>query len=204
TLAKSMDNASSLGAGGAVVAQNDNDLAAEYAPSNFDRRQQLSAIMYVDLPSACAPTPCALPQQLSAIMYVELPWGPNRRWLKDGGLLAGLFGEWSAQFNVTLQSGTPLTARVLAAPNDLLRGVNGSLRANYNGQPIQLSNPTVDEFFNVTAFSIPPASEFGDASRNTIIGPGTRQLNGLLQRDVRLGGNRSLTLQVNATNLLNA
>ena len=43
TLAKSMDNASSLGAGGAVVAQNDQDLAAEWAPSNFDRRQQLSA-----------------------------------------------------------------------------------------------------------------------------------------------------------------
>ena len=37
-----MDNASSLGAGGAVVAQNDQDLDAEWALSNFDRRHQFT------------------------------------------------------------------------------------------------------------------------------------------------------------------
>jgi hypothetical protein len=180
TIARAMDDASSLGAGGPVVAQNDQNLAAEWAPSNFDRRQQFSGNL-----------------------YVELPWGPNRRWLKDGGRLATLFGEWSAQLTLTVQTGTPLTARVLAAASDLLRGVNGSLRADYNGGPIQLTDPTVDEFFNVTAFSIPPPGEFGTSSRNMIYGPGTRQLNALFQRDLRLGGARALTLQVNALNLLN-
>ncbi len=110
TFAHAMDNASSLGAGGAVVAQNDKDLEAEYARSTFERRQQISGNL-----------------------YYELPWGPNRRWLKDGGHLATIFGEWSAQFTVTVQSGVPLTARVLGSASDLLRGVNGSLRANYNG-----------------------------------------------------------------------
>jgi hypothetical protein len=180
TLARAMDNASSLGAGGAVVAQNDKDLNAEYALSNFDRRHQLSGNL-----------------------YVELPWGPNRRWLKNGGVLAELVGEWAAQLTLTLQSGTPLTARVLGAASDLLRGVNGSLRADYNGAPIQLTDPTVDEFFNVHAFTIPPPGEYGDSSRNMIVGPGARQLNALFQRDLRLSPNRSLTLQVNALNLLN-
>jgi hypothetical protein len=175
-----MDNASSLGAGGPIVAQNDRDLDAEWARSTFDRRQQLSG----DL-------------------YVELPWGPNGRWLNNGGLLAGLFGEWSAQLTFTLQSGTPLTVRVLGAATDLLRGVNGSLRANYNGAPVALTNPTVDEFFDVTAFSIPPAGQFGDSARNMISGPGAHQLNAVFQRDVRLGGTRAVTLQVNALNLLN-
>ncbi len=50
TLAKAMDNASSLGAGAPLVAQNDQDLAAEWGPSNFDRRQQFSANGYVELP----------------------------------------------------------------------------------------------------------------------------------------------------------
>ena len=140
---------------------------------------------------------------MSGNLYIELPWGPNRHWLKNGGTLAALFGEWSAQFTLTLQSGTPLTARVLGAASDLLRGVNGSLRADYNGAPIQLSDPTVDEFFNVTAFTLPAPGQFGDSSRNMIVGPGARQLNALFQRDVRLGGKRSLTLQVNAMNLLN-
>jgi trimeric autotransporter adhesin len=44
---------------------------------------------------------------------------------------------------------------------------------------------------------------FGNASRNMIIGPGGRQLNGILVRDIRLNGNRAVTLQVNATNLFN-
>jgi len=117
--------------------------------------------------------------------------------------MAGLFGEWSAQLNLTMQSGTPLTARVLGAASDLLRGVNGSLRANYNGLPVQLTDPTVDEFFDVTAFTTPTPGTFGDSSRNAIVGPGGRQLNALFQRDIRLGGTKALTLQVNALNLLN-
>src|SRR4029077_2526231 len=168
TLAQAMDNASSLGAGGAVVAQNDKDLAAEWAPSTFDRRQQFSGNL-----------------------YYELPWGPNRRWLNNGGSLAGLFGEWSAQLTLTLQSGTPLTARLLGAASDLVRGVNGSRRANYDGGPVQLTDPTVDEFFNVAAFSTPAPGEFGTSARNMIVGPGARQLNALFQRDVRLGGTRA-------------
>src|SRR5688572_12087665 len=50
TLARSRDNASSLGAGGAVVAQNDQDLDAEYALSNFDQRHQFSANVLWELP----------------------------------------------------------------------------------------------------------------------------------------------------------
>ncbi len=164
----------------AIVAQNDKDVSAEYARSNFDRRHQLSGNL-----------------------YVELPWGPNRHWLKNGGGLAAVFGEWAVQLTLTLQSGTPLTARVLGAASDLLRGVNGSLRADYIGAPIQLTDPTVDEFFNINAFTIPPTGQYGDSSRNMIVGPGARQLNALVQRDVRLTPNRTLTLQVNALNLLN-
>ena len=40
--------------------------------------------------------------------------------------------------------------------------------------------------------------------RNVIVGPGGRQRSATFQRDVRLGGNRAMTLQVNAVNLLNA
>ncbi|MEO8259790.1 MAG: TonB-dependent receptor [Acidobacteriota bacterium] len=181
TVARSMDNASSLGAGGTVVAQNDRDLTAEWALSSFDRRQQVAGDF-----------------------SIELPFGANRHWLKNGGRLAAIVGDWTAAVNLTLQSGTPFTARVIGAASDVRRGTNGSLRADVTGAPIQLSNPTVDAFFNAAAFAIPAEGQFGDSARNTIVGPGARQLNGTLTRDVRLGGNRFVTLQVNATNLLNA
>jgi len=181
TIARSMDNASSLGAGSPVVAQDDKNLDSEWALSSFDRRHQFSA----DL-------------------SVELPFGPNRRWLKNGGRLAGIAGEWTAQLTFTAQSGTPLTARVIGAASDVSRGTNGSLRADFTGAPIQLSNPTVDEFFNAAAFTVPPPGVFGDSARNSIVGPGARQLNAALTRDIRIGGNRSVSLQINANNLLNA
>jgi hypothetical protein len=188
TIEKSMDDVSSLGAGGAVVAQNAQNLGAEWALSNFDRRNQLSA----DL-------------------GLELPFGPNRHWLKNGGMLADIVGEWTLTLTLTAQSGTPLTAHVIGAANDVAQGTNGALRANYTGAPIQVSNPLVDAFFNngtgayagSPAFTVPLAGEFGDSSRNMIIGPGVRQLNGALTRDVRIGGNRSVTLGINAVNLLN-
>ena len=104
---------------------------------------------------------------------------------------------------MTLQSGTPFTPRVLSAASDVARGTNGTLRADYNGQAIALSDPTIDRFFNTTAFSVPSPGTFGDASRNMIIGPGSKQLNAQLSRDITLHGSRTLSLQVNATNLLN-
>src|SRR4029077_12733701 len=130
---------------------------------------------------------------------LELPFGANRHWLKNGGLLAGVVGDWAGGGAPAVQSGTPFTARVIGAASDVLRGTNGSLRADYTGAPIQLSNPTVDEFFNASAFTVPGPGLFGDSSRNMIVGPGARQLNATLTRDVRLGGNRFVTLQVNAT-----
>ena len=116
-----------------------------------------------------------------AICTCELPFGPNRRWLKNGGLLAGVFGELvGARSTLTLQSGTPLTARVARRRERRARAAsNGSLRANYTGAPIQLSDPTVDEFFNTAAFTLPAPGQFGDSARNMIIGPGARQLNGV-------------------------
>lgn len=180
TLARSRDNASTLGGGGSVVAQDDQDLDAEWGLSSFDRRHQLS----VDA-------------------SVELPFGPDRRWLNGGGLWARLFENWRASTTFTWQSGTPYTPRVTGAAADVARGTNGTLRADYSGAPIQVANPTIDLFFNTAAFSLPEPGTFGDARRNLIIGPGSRQLNAQLARDVRFGGTRVATIQLNATNLLN-
>ena len=83
----------------------------------------------------------------------------------------------------TWQSGTPYTPRVTGAVSDVARGTNGTLRANYAGEPISLADPTIDRFFNTSAFTIPAAGTFGNASRNLIIGPGSRQLNAQLARE---------------------
>ena len=78
TIAKSRDNSPSIGGGGGGgggnVAQNDQDLEAEWAQSNFVQRHQLSL-------------------QLTA----ELPFGEGRRWLNNGGVGAALLDRWQFQ-----------------------------------------------------------------------------------------------------------
>jgi hypothetical protein len=180
TLAKSMDNASNIGGGATVVAQDDQNLDAEYGLSSFDRRHQLSA----DL-------------------SVELPWGPNRHWLHNGGRLAAVFGNWRGSTNFTWQAGTPFTPRVTAAAADVARGTNGTLRADYLGGPIRVSGPSIDHFFNTGAFAIPLPGTFGNAQRNMIIGPGSKLLNAQISRDITMKRNRAITIQATASNLLN-
>ena len=147
TYSKSMDNASTIGGGAVVVAQDDRNLDAEWGLSSFDQRHRFNADW-----------------------SYELPFGPNRRWMTSG-VPAAIAGGWMLSGTVQLASGTPFTARVLGDVTDVSRGSNGSLRADYTGAPVTLADPTVATFFNTAAFLVPPAGQFGDASR-TIPGPG--------------------------------
>ena len=71
TLARSRDDASTLGGGRTTVAQDDQHLDAEWGLSSFDRRHQVSANG-----------------------YLELPFGPNRPWLNGGGTWAAILENW--------------------------------------------------------------------------------------------------------------
>jgi trimeric autotransporter adhesin len=179
TLSKATDDASSIGGGAGTVAQNDLDLAAERGLSNFDQRHRVAGDF-----------------------TFELPFGANKPWLKDGAA-AELFGNWVLNGSVQAASGTPLTARVLGAASDVARGLNGTLRANYNGAPVAIADPTTTLFFNTSAFSVPPDGTFGTAGRNTIIGPGTSVVNLSLTRNVSVGATRGLSIQIQANNVFN-
>ena len=170
TLMQSMDNTPSLGGGGAIVAQN---------PTRPERR-----VGAVELRSA---------PPVHRQLFVELPFGPNRRWLDNGGAAGRRPRRLDrARCRSRLQSGTPFTVRVCGAASDVAQGTNCSLRADLHGRcRSQLSDPTVDEFFNTAAFATPPLGTFGNSPRNMIDRPRQHQLNGTLVRDIRLGGNRA-------------
>ena len=65
TLSRSIDDASSIGGAAAVVAQNDQDLAAERGLSSFDQRHRF----------------------VGDFTY-ELPFGANKRWFNSGAAAA--------------------------------------------------------------------------------------------------------------------
>ena len=83
-------------------------------------------------------------------------------------------------------------------------GTNGTLRANYSGAPIAIADPTVQEYFDAAAFSVPAPGTFGNAGRNTIRGPGTTDVDMSLGKDIVLDSSgRALSLRVEAANVFN-
>jgi hypothetical protein len=180
TFSKSIDNASTIGGGTVIVAQNAFDLAAERGLSSYDQRHRFTADY-----------------------LIELPFGHDRRWLNTPGVARAIFGDWQWSGDWTIASGMPFTARVIGNFADVNRGTNGTLRADYTGLPISLSDATVGEWFNTAAFVTPPAGQFGDAGRNTIIGPGSRLFDMAFTKMFPLGDVRMLEMRGQVSNIFN-
>jgi hypothetical protein len=194
TYSKSIDDASSIGGGGVVVAQNPFDIAADRGLSSFDQRHKFAGNWIYDL-----------------------PFGENRRFLQKGFVSRVLAGwQWSGDF--TVASGLPFTVRVLGGTLDIQRGVSGSLRANVvPGEPLFVANPTTKERFNTAAFCQPETTltnpsatcvnpsdtAFGDAGRNILEGPGQVTLNMSLNKTITIKEYRSLDLRITANNVFN-
>ncbi len=180
TYSKSIDDASSIGGGATVVAQDDLDIAAERSLSSFDQRHRFVA----------------------DYLY-ELPFGKDKKWLNTNGMAQDIFGGFLFSGNVTLASGTPFSPQFFGRSADLSRGVTGSARPNLApGQSIQLGNPTIGEWFNTAAFTA-PAGVFGTAGRNIIIGPGTVAVDMAVSKNIQIKEMQALEVRLSATNVFN-
>ena len=176
---KSIDNASSIGGGAVVVAQNDLDLAAERGLSSFDQRHRFTG----DL-------------------TYELPFGENKALFNGDSWYDHMFSNTALAGSWTIASGLPFTARVVGDVTDVSRGTDGTLRADYVGGPI-IGPQTIQEWFNTAAFVVPPPGTFGDAGRNTIEGPGTVLVNLSFSKRVQFEGMRAFEFRLTANNVLN-
>jgi hypothetical protein len=181
TFSKSIDNASSIGGGGTIVAQNALDLAAERGLSVFDQRHKFTAD------------------------YLwELPFGPDRFWRTSNRALGALFGDWNWSGDWTIASGLPFTPHILGDVSEINRGTNGTLRANtVPGQPIGLPDPSINQWFNTAAFTVPAPGTFGDARRNSIEGPGSVLFNMAFSKIIPLKESRNLEIRAQIANVFN-
>ncbi len=178
TFAKSIDNASSFGGGGGLIAQFPQNLALERGLSTFDQRHRLQA-QYT----------------------VSSPVGVHGLWRNGGWKTKALTG-WTLNGGFNATSGTPLTARVQGnLSNTGGTAAFGTGRAEATGEDI---NAGGFPYFNLLAFTTPPSGQYGNAGRNTIPGLFQIGLNASLNRAFRLGETRrQLQLRINANNALN-
>ncbi len=182
TYSKSMDHAS--GSGGTAdsgVPQNNRDLEAEWGPSVFDMRHRF----------------------VFSSIY-ELPFGPGRRFLnQSSGFAAKLLEGWQVNGILTLQGGQPFTP-VLAIDN--------SNTGQFQDRPNLIGDPyapdpgcpetrTANCWVNPAAFARAPAFTFGNAGRNSLRGPGTRNVDFSLMKNTPLGSGRQVQFRAEFFNL---
>ncbi len=105
---------------------------------------------------------------------------------------------WTLQSNVSVNSGSPVTATVSGDPSGT--GIVGGARAEATGAPV---NAAANYFFNLAAFSVPQTGTYGNAGRNTIPGVLNFGMNGSVFRSFRIKEKHTLTFTVQASNPLN-
>ncbi len=176
TYGKSTDDASGFftSAGDPNFPQNSLDPGAERSRSSFDVRHRFSA----------------------GVTY-ELPLSGNA-WLDD----------WSLQAIATYQSGRPFTVAV--HPDiDASNTGRANLGFGYNDRPNvtgdgSLDDRTEERWFDTAAFTMPAFGTFGNTGRNSLEGPGYRNLNLAVVKLLPLGDDARLQLRFETFNLFNS
>jgi hypothetical protein len=175
TLAKSMDDTSAFLAtdGDDNTPQNSRDLGAEWGPSDYDVRQRFVFTGTIATPESHV-------------------WRVLRR--------------WQASMVFTAQSGRPFTPRV-SFDNSNTGNVGGGTFAYDRPNVVPVSStslpPPGARTYGGRTFVIAPQYSFGNAGRNSLVGPGYAALDAMISRRLLLPRGRQLTLRLELFNALN-
>jgi hypothetical protein len=176
TLARAEDDATAfIGAStsGNVIAQDWRNLDAEWGPSNFDQRHNITAgFQYTTGVGVAGGT------------------------LVDGWRGA-LLKNWTVTSQITSGSGMPFTPVYnVAVPGT---GTIGSVRAQLTGQPVDAEG----YYVNPAAFTVPASGTWGNAGRNSVRGPAQFNMDAGLTRTFLMGDRLQVDWRIDGRNILN-
>lgn len=160
------------------LAQNYNNLDAEYGAADTDQRHVFS---------------------MSMNFQPDFYSGGNR-------ILKGILNGWSISPIIKLRSGKPFTV-TNGGVDANLDGTTGTDRARLTGISPYLDNPTAAMWFNTAAFAQNPVvtgiATDGTSPRNYLYGPSYRVVDLAISRDFRFGERYKLRLRGEGTNVFN-
>jgi hypothetical protein len=142
-----------------------------------------------------------MPRQrfVGSVLY-EIPFGRGKHF---GGnmpkIASGIVGNWQLTVVALKQSGQFMTA-TYAGDSPNVRA--SSLRADCSGNG-QASNPTLENWLNASAFSVPAAGMYGNCAKGGLTGPGLTNLDLGLHKFFNLTEKAKLQIQARASNVLN-
>lgn len=130
----------------------------------------------------------------------ELPFGKGKGRLESG---PGnwLLGGWQIGAIVSLYSGLPITHSINVNNQNLGGAVRGDWVRNPN---LPADDRTINRWFDLTAFTTNAPGTIGNAGRNLIYGPGTKNLDLMVSRSFAMPWeNHSLQFRAEAFNATN-
>jgi len=137
---------------------------ASYTHSKALTRQQ-TTVAGGDTVFETAPADIDVPNNFAYSFMYELPFGEGKRFLNGAsGFAQGILGGWQIQGILVLRNGLPFTPTVSRDVANI--GVGGQ-RPNRIGSGT-LTNPTLDHWFDTTAFKAPDNFTYGNSGRNVL------------------------------------
>ena len=144
-------------------------------------------------------SPFDIRHRLTIAGNYQLPFGKGQRWLGGDGAAAYLLGGWQVNTIATFQTGLPFTPTLNAA----VANTGTGSRPNRIGDGGTLSDPTVDRWFDTSAFATPANFTFGNAGRNILYGPGRVNFDFSLFKDFPVNDRVKVQFRAEAFNIFN-
>ena len=142
-----------------------------------------------------------IPQNLTASAGYELPVGQGRKLLSHSGrLTTGLLGGWQMQGIVVLRSGRPFTPTI---SRDIANTGVGGQRPMRMGSG-QLSNPTIAQWFDKSAFTLPQNYTYGNSGGGILREDRFKNLDLSLFKQFQFNERARLQFRAEAFNLTNS
>jgi len=138
-----------------------------------------------------------IPQRFVASATYQLPFHAS-------GKLQPIVQGWQTNGILSVYSGIPFSVTSATNTLNIGSGSRAELIGPGNGS-LPSDERTVQRWFNTAAFSAPPPLQFGDAARNSLQGPATKQLDFSAFKNFNFGreGARSLQFRAEFFNFFN-
>jgi hypothetical protein len=140
-----------------------------------------------------------IPNVLSINSLYEVPVGKNKRFSTGNKVFDYILGNWQSNNIFTFRDGQAFTAQ---DGTDRANIGGGSQRADQVGDP-HLSHRTAAQWFNTSAFALPPQYTFGNAYRNSLRAQRWINLDTSVIRSFPFWGERSFQFRAEAFNVFN-
>jgi hypothetical protein len=124
----------------------------------------------------------------------RLPFGHSTKW-----------GGWSISGVNSFRTGLPLTVSISRKAADVPDGNTNMQRPDivYGVSMIPADGQTIDHWTSIAAFATPAKGAWGNAGRNTVVGPQLFQIDTSLAKDTRLTERMGLVFRADVFNVFN-